>query len=445
MRKVLSLRHFGVSFGLKVVLAEVDLDVPARGVGVLMGPGGGGKSALLRTVAGLNDMQPELAIWGHALYRETLLTPGNRPYLILQNARLLGASLRENLLSALSHRAQLTQGEQRRFVAELLARHGLGELARAQEQSVLELPLGVQRRLLVIRAICASPSLLLADEPTAGLNEADAQALLKLLREQGRERAVLMTSHHQGHARAVGDWCALLAGGRIQEVAPAERFFSQPRSEATRRFLETGGCALPSPGAQPAELAPGVPPPPPLSPQAQDAVELASRGPRGFCWLLPGMLGGTPRPGIIASEQEDLRALARIGIRVLVGLEEEQHVQVPAGSGIEYLRFPIQDMRAPSLKDALRFCREVDSWLEAEQPVAVHCRAGLGRTGTMLVAYLVWRGYGAREALERARAINPRWVQSEDQLRFISEFEFWLRMHGGGIRGGSFPSLDSSS
>jgi atypical dual specificity phosphatase len=63
----------------------------------------------------------------------------------------------------------------------------------------------------------------------------------------------------------------------------------------------------------------------------------------------------------------------------------------------------------------------------------------------MLVSYLVWRGCGAREALERARAINPRWVQSEDQLRFISGFEAWLRVHGGGIRGGQFPSLDTSS
>ena len=51
---------------------------------------------------------------------------------------------------------------------------------------------------------------------------------------------MLVTLHHPGHARAVGDWCALLAGGRIQEVAPTARFFDGPRGEATRRFKPNG-------------------------------------------------------------------------------------------------------------------------------------------------------------------------------------------------------------
>ncbi|WP_224240101.1 phosphatase domain-containing putative toxin [Hyalangium gracile] len=424
---VLSLRRFGVSFGLKVVLAEVDLEVPARGVGVLLGPGGAGKSTLLRTVAGLNDMQPELAVWGSISYQGAPLSPSHRPFLILQKARLLGSTVRENVISALPHRDRLTPGQQREFIVELLTRHGLPELAQAQERGVLELPLGVQRRLLIIRALCASPALLMADEPTTGLSEQDAQAVLELLRLQGQERAVLVALHHQGHARAVGQWCALLAGGRIQEVAPTHDFFSAPRSRAARSFVDTGSCSVPSPDAQPADLSPDEAPPPPLPPQARDATVAASRGPRGFCWLLPGLLGGTPRPGIVSSLEEDLQALTRVGIQVLMGLEEEQHFQVLPELGIDYLRFPIPDMRAPSLEEARRFCQEVDRRLAARQPVAVHCRAGLGRTGTMLVAYLVWKGHAAREALEQARGINPRWVQSEDQLRFITEFESWLK------------------
>jgi len=52
----------------------------------------------------------------------------------------------------------------------------------------------------------------------------------------------------------------------------------------------------------------------------------------------------------------------------------------------------------------------------------VHCRAGLGRTGTVLAAHLIWEGKGSLSALEYVRRIEPRWVQSEAQVKFLEAF-----------------------
>ncbi|MCA9609854.1 MAG: hypothetical protein KC619_29855, partial [Myxococcales bacterium] len=97
---LLRLRGFGVAFEQTVVLASIDLDVPSRGIVNLVASAGEGKSTLLRTLAGLNDAQPALRTWGEAIYLGEPLG-AQRPALVQQHARLLTATVRENLVSAL--------------------------------------------------------------------------------------------------------------------------------------------------------------------------------------------------------------------------------------------------------------------------------------------------------------------------------------------------------
>ncbi len=65
---LLALRGFGVAFRERIILGDIDLEIPDRGVVVLLGPGGTGKSTLLRTIAGFNDANPSLRTWGEALF-----------------------------------------------------------------------------------------------------------------------------------------------------------------------------------------------------------------------------------------------------------------------------------------------------------------------------------------------------------------------------------------
>lgn len=447
MNGLLELRGYGVAFGERVILAEIDLSIPERGLTIVVGPSGGGKSTLLRTLSGANDANPSLRIWGEAWFGGARLGEGELPALVAQHARLLTGTVLENVVSALPERASLTPLQQRELAARILERAELPELAAALGAAVIDLPLGLQRRLAIARTAAPGPRLLCADEPTSDLQDRDAEPLLALLRREAERRAVLLVTHNQRHARAAGGVVALLAGGRVQEVAPAEAFFGAPRTAAAQQFVRTGSCSLPRPDALPEELAEGVEVPPlPTSARAiasgaagapstsggAAASSAVWAGPRGFRWLRRGAIAGTPRPGIVDDLQYDLEALRRVGITTLISLETTQLPEEELGPhGIRGLHLPVEDMGAPTLAAALEHCERVARLVAAGEVVALHCRAGLGRTGTLLAAQLVHEGKSALEALEQVRRIEPRWVQSEDQTRFLERFAAFLGERGG--------------
>jgi atypical dual specificity phosphatase len=146
--------------------------------------------------------------------------------------------------------------------------------------------------------------------------------------------------------------------------------------------------------------------------------------PRGLHWVKRGQLAGLPRPGLLVDVEEDVSGLYSLGIGTLVTLEETRTVdeELLRRHAIESLWWPIPDMSAPTLEEADRLCAEIATRLEAGTAVAVHCRAGLGRTGTILASYLIAEGLSALEALERVRCQQPRFIQSDEQIEFLTEF-----------------------
>jgi atypical dual specificity phosphatase len=426
---ILSLEGCGVAFGDRVVLAEVTLQVPARGTTVLMGPAGGGKSTTLRALAGLNQAQPDLRQWGKARYDGKPLGEGGRPVLVQQDVRYFTSTVQENLVSALPDRRRLDRGAQSQRLAELLASCGAEELAGHLEEEAIGLPMVLRRLLSVIRAVASEAPLICLDESTAGLEDDAAERILAVIRGYARAHAVLFVTHHQGHARAVADRVALLAGGRIQQEMSAEDFFTSDGTTLAGHFLDSGGFRLPSPDARPEEVSEGEAPPPLPAQALGGGAPNWFVGPRDFRWMIQGRLGGLPRPGIVASLAHDLDGLRRLGITTLVTLEETETVPPGelAAAGISCLHFPIVDMEAPQLAIAADWCREIASRLEAGEVIAMHCRAGQGRTGTMLASQLIWQGSTAIDALDAVRAVNPRWVTSCEQVGFLSRFYEWVR------------------
>ena len=92
------------------------------------------------------------------------------------------------------------------------------------------------------------------------------------------------------------------------------------------------------------------------------------------------------------------------------------------------------DREPPTLAEARTLFLELDRLLAERQVVAVHCLAGLGRTGTVLAGYLVHTGCEPLHALERVRALRPRSVQTAAQAEFLTAY---ARAVGGEARSAS--------
>jgi atypical dual specificity phosphatase len=423
----LILEGYGVAFGDRVILADVDLCIPTRGIQVITGPGGSGKSTLVRSICGCNDAQPSFRTWGKTRYGEAAELGENRPTLVGQNARLLISSIFENLASALPNRQLLAVAEQKEVIAQAITQAHLGNILTNLHHDVLSLEFGARRQLAILRAVLANPALLCVDEATSELDEHWSKRILSYLRTLAEERAVLFITHNRQHALLLGGKTALMAGGRLIENRSTDSFYSAPIEELSRNFVRFGSCSAPNLNANPEELTPEAQK---LLPRVlhQPRIESGAQPASAFRWLIKGRLAGTSRPGLLRNLDEDLRGLAAVGIGVLVTLEERLTVDVSLTESfaLHAAFFPIPDMGAPTCQAAFRFCQEISQWLGQGLAVALHCRAGLGRTGTMLAAYLIYDGRTAIEALERARTINPGWVQSEEQLHFLEAFSLYV-------------------
>jgi atypical dual specificity phosphatase len=423
----LNIFDYGVAFGDRVILADIDLAVRAGGVTALVGPAGTGKSTLLRSLAGLYDGNPRYRWWGSAEYLGRTLTEDHRPALVLQHARVMQANAIDALGGPVRERLGLKSGALREHIEQRLRALGMTALIDAFDRPTIDLPPLLQRAVNVLREALCEPALLMVDEPTYGLPERDAAALLDVLRAVADGgTGILVVLHSLQQVRAVATDVALLAGGRIQEAAPAAEFLAGPASPAARQFVETGSCAVPAPDADPETLADDVPPPPPLPLIAQLAMQAApeSLGPRGFTWIVPGKLAGTPMPGVVFEIDYDLQALKAVGISTLITLTENDLPQdALTRNGLKNVHLSIRDREPPTVAQMTMLLMRMDTLLKAGEALAVHCLAGIGRTGTVLACWLIREGLTAGEALRRVRRIEPRFVQSQVQEEFLHQYE----------------------
>ncbi|WP_206169573.1 ATP-binding cassette domain-containing protein [Variovorax guangxiensis] len=416
MGSVLSLRGLCISYGDHQVLSQVNLEIPEKGITVLLGPSGTGKSTLLRTIAGENTDHPSIRVEGRIDY----VLQGQHPPLVMQKAKLLLATVFENLVHDWPERARLTHKQQyvrvTRWLAELQLEHLLPNL----HMPVVGLPLADQRLMPLLRRAMVDSPLLLLDEPTAGLSSEQAGPILALLRRFRQQRSVLVAMHNLSQSRSIADGVVLLASRHVQEHSGARLFFNRPLSEAGRLFLCTGSCpegarhsADRSSAPELAAIALGPQPPRPL-------------GPNGFVWLVPGQLAGMPWPGLLRSATYDLDLLQACGVTRLLSLTDRPFPgELARSHGLVVENSPITDMQPPEVSQAIKLCQRIEALMASGEVIAVHCHAGLGRTGTMLAAYWIWRHQGrisGEVALQQVRRIHPGWVQSVAQIDFLRAF-----------------------
>ena len=156
-------------------------------------------------------------------------------------------------------------------------------------------------------------------------------------------------------------------------------------------------------------------------------------------WVIPGVLAGMPMPyvhperrmnygGPLDAYEDELPELYSAGIRAVVSLLNiPSDAAVYESAGFAFLCLPVPDGGAPTMEQAEQFVRFVTEQRAAQRPVAVHCEAGLGRTGTMLATYLIAQGQTAEAAIGQVRAVEKAAIETPRQVAFLEEFARGLR------------------
>ena len=227
--------HISKRFGSFVALDDVSINVRSGQLTALLGPSGGGKSTLLRVIAGLDQADSgTVAIEG---VDATTLPPQRRDvgFVFQHYAAFKHLSVFRNVAFGLEVRKR-SKAEIRTRVMELLELVHLDQFA---DRLPSQLSGGQRQRMALARALAVEPDVLLLDEPFGALDaqvRKELRAWLRRLHDEVHVTTVFVT-HDQEEAIEISDDVVVLAGGKIVQSGPPAALYDHPRDEFVMRFL----------------------------------------------------------------------------------------------------------------------------------------------------------------------------------------------------------------
>jgi general L-amino acid transport system ATP-binding protein len=228
-------------FGHFQALRGITTSVRKGEVVVIVGPSGSGKSTFIRTINRLERHDKgRIVVDGIELTDDLKNIERVRSEIgiVFQSFNLFPhLTVLQNISLAPRNVRRLPKGQAEEKAMQLLERVGIPEQARKYPG---QLSGGQQQRVAIARALAMEPKIMLFDEPTSALDPEMIKEVLDVMKALASEMRMTMIciTHEIGFAKEVADRILFFDEGRIVEEGPPTEFFSSPREERTKRFLD---------------------------------------------------------------------------------------------------------------------------------------------------------------------------------------------------------------
>ena len=237
---MIEIKNLVKQFGKLRAVDDVSLSIPKGSVTVIIGPSGSGKSTVLRCINHL-EVPTSGEIWVDGIQLTTSSKNINAVRaevgMVFQQFNLFPhLTAVQNIMLAQTVVRKRNDLEAREMAVQQLARVGIPEKADAFPG---QLSGGQQQRVAIARALAMNPKIMLFDEPTSALDPEMIKEVLDVMLELAKSgMTMVVVTHEMGFARNAADEVVFMDHGRIVERATPETFFSNPKEERARNFLD---------------------------------------------------------------------------------------------------------------------------------------------------------------------------------------------------------------
>ncbi|GAC70826.1 glutamate ABC transporter ATP-binding protein [Gordonia soli NBRC 108243] len=238
-RPMIVLKEVQKHFGDLHVLKDINLEVPAGQVVVVLGPSGSGKSTLCRAINRLEPIDSgEIEIEGRPLPAEgkDLARLRADVGMVFQQFNLFShKTILDNVTLAPIKVRRQSKSDARTKGLALLERVGIES---QKDKYPAQLSGGQQQRVAIARSLAMDPKIMLFDEPTSALDPEMVNEVLDVMVSLAKEgMTMLVVTHEMGFARKAADRILFMADGAIVEDTDPESFFTAPKTDRAKDFL----------------------------------------------------------------------------------------------------------------------------------------------------------------------------------------------------------------
>lgn len=237
--EILKIDKVNKFYGELHALKDVSLSVAQGEVVVILGPSGCGKSTLLRTINGLEPVQSgNFIIEGERIdqYFTDWRRIRQKIGMVFQSYELFDhLSVLHNIILGPMKVQNVPKEDAIALAREWLKIVGLADKENSYPK---ELSGGQKQRIAIVRSLVMKPKIMLFDEVTAALDPEIVREVLDVMLNLAKEgQTMLIVTHEMGFARAVADRIVFMDEGSIVEINEPEAFFTAPKSERAKKFL----------------------------------------------------------------------------------------------------------------------------------------------------------------------------------------------------------------